>query len=158
LRWPRDTLYPLKLALTSPTSGGRSVGIVRLRTQAMEFFFSMLFFKRPSFTPISPLCISFESHVQSYTYMGTYTQNIYVFKMLGSHLKNEAHDITNENINAWVACRETHVLTVTKAINWNDATVKERSWHQWDWVTLLVNGCRSYTKTHIKVLLFKQKV
>jgi hypothetical protein len=33
LRWPRDTLYPLKLALTSPTSGGRSVGIVRLRTK-----------------------------------------------------------------------------------------------------------------------------
>jgi hypothetical protein len=28
LRWPRDTLYPQKLALTSPTSGGRSVGIV----------------------------------------------------------------------------------------------------------------------------------
>jgi hypothetical protein len=26
LRWPRDTLYPQKLALTSPTSGGRSVG------------------------------------------------------------------------------------------------------------------------------------
>jgi hypothetical protein len=25
LRWPRDTLYPLKLALTSPPSGGRSV-------------------------------------------------------------------------------------------------------------------------------------
>jgi hypothetical protein len=32
LRWPRHTLYPQKLALTSPTSGGRSVGIVRLRT------------------------------------------------------------------------------------------------------------------------------
>jgi hypothetical protein len=30
------------LALTSPTSGGRSVGIVRLRTKAMEFsFFSL---------------------------------------------------------------------------------------------------------------------
>jgi hypothetical protein len=26
LRRPRDTLYPLKLVLTSPTSGGRSVG------------------------------------------------------------------------------------------------------------------------------------
>jgi hypothetical protein len=26
LRWPRDTHYPLKLVLTSPTSGGRSVG------------------------------------------------------------------------------------------------------------------------------------
>jgi hypothetical protein len=33
LRWPRNTLYPTKLALTSPTSGGRSVGIVHLRTK-----------------------------------------------------------------------------------------------------------------------------
>jgi hypothetical protein len=39
-RWPRDTLYPQKLALTSPTSRGRSVGIVRLRTQATELSFS----------------------------------------------------------------------------------------------------------------------
>jgi hypothetical protein len=30
------TLYPLKLARTSPTSGGRSVGIVHLRTKATE--------------------------------------------------------------------------------------------------------------------------
>jgi hypothetical protein len=37
LRRPRDTLYPQKLALTSPTSGGRSVGIVRSRTKATEF-------------------------------------------------------------------------------------------------------------------------
>jgi hypothetical protein len=37
-RWPRVTLYQQKLALTSPTSGGpRSVGIIRLRTQATEF-------------------------------------------------------------------------------------------------------------------------
>jgi hypothetical protein len=34
--WPCGTLYPQKLALTSPTSGGRSVGIVRARTQATE--------------------------------------------------------------------------------------------------------------------------
>jgi hypothetical protein len=33
-------LYPQKLALTSPTGGGRSVGIVRSRTKAMEFSFS----------------------------------------------------------------------------------------------------------------------
>jgi hypothetical protein len=39
LRWPRDTLYPQKLALTSPTSGGRSVGMVRLRAKASEFVF-----------------------------------------------------------------------------------------------------------------------
>jgi hypothetical protein len=36
LRWPHYNLYPQKLALTSPTSGGRSVGIVRLRTKTTE--------------------------------------------------------------------------------------------------------------------------
>jgi hypothetical protein len=40
--WPRDTLYPQKLALTSPRSGGRSVGIVRLRTTGHGVF-SFLF-------------------------------------------------------------------------------------------------------------------
>jgi hypothetical protein len=38
LRWPRDTLYRQKLALTSPTSGGRSVDIFRLRAKATEYF------------------------------------------------------------------------------------------------------------------------
>jgi hypothetical protein len=36
------TWHPLsakKLAITSPTSGGRSVGVVRSRTQTMEFSF-----------------------------------------------------------------------------------------------------------------------
>jgi hypothetical protein len=37
--WPRGTLYPRKLALTSPTSGDRSVGIVSSRTKATEFSF-----------------------------------------------------------------------------------------------------------------------
>ena len=32
-------LYPRKLALTSPTGGGRSVDIVRSRTKATEFFY-----------------------------------------------------------------------------------------------------------------------
>ena len=35
------TFYPQKLALTSPTGGGRSVGIVRSRTKAIEFSFSL---------------------------------------------------------------------------------------------------------------------
>jgi hypothetical protein len=35
--WQLDTLYPQKLALTSPTSGGRSAGIVRLRILATKF-------------------------------------------------------------------------------------------------------------------------
>jgi hypothetical protein len=37
-RWPHDTLYPQKLALTSPTSSGRSVGIVLSRTKATELY------------------------------------------------------------------------------------------------------------------------
>jgi hypothetical protein len=36
-RWPHGTLYQQKSALTSPTSGGRSVGIVHLQTRATEF-------------------------------------------------------------------------------------------------------------------------
>jgi hypothetical protein len=36
LHWPCDILYPQKLTLTSPTSGRRSVGIVRLLTKATE--------------------------------------------------------------------------------------------------------------------------
>jgi hypothetical protein len=35
-RWPRGSFYPQKLSLTSPTRGGRSVGIVRSRTRAKE--------------------------------------------------------------------------------------------------------------------------
>jgi hypothetical protein len=37
---PRGTFYPQKLAVTSPTSGGHSVGIVRSRNQATEFSIS----------------------------------------------------------------------------------------------------------------------
>jgi hypothetical protein len=46
LRRPRNTFYVQTLALTSSTSGGRSVGIVRLRTQATEI---VLFCRAPQF-------------------------------------------------------------------------------------------------------------
>ena len=39
-------LYPQKWALTSPTGGGRSVGIVRSRTKATEF--SLVLYVCPS--------------------------------------------------------------------------------------------------------------
>jgi hypothetical protein len=42
LRWPRGILYLQKLALASPTSDGRSVGIVRSRTPASAFSFYFL--------------------------------------------------------------------------------------------------------------------
>jgi hypothetical protein len=44
-RWPRGTIYPQKLALTSPTNSDLSVGIVRSRIQATEFSI-VYFFKR----------------------------------------------------------------------------------------------------------------
>jgi hypothetical protein len=37
---PRNTLYSQNLALTSPTSGSRSVGIVLSRTKATELLIS----------------------------------------------------------------------------------------------------------------------
>jgi hypothetical protein len=43
-----------KLALTSLTSGGRSVGIVRLRTEATEFLFFYLLFVASSFLGALP--------------------------------------------------------------------------------------------------------
>jgi hypothetical protein len=41
LRWPRGNLYLQKLEITSPTRGGRSVGIVLSRTQATEFLYEL---------------------------------------------------------------------------------------------------------------------
>jgi hypothetical protein len=37
LRWPRDTFYQLKLALTTPTRLRSLGGIVRLRTKTTEY-------------------------------------------------------------------------------------------------------------------------
>jgi hypothetical protein len=42
-RWRRGTLYPQKLELTSSTSRGRSISIVRSRTQATEFSFLFVY-------------------------------------------------------------------------------------------------------------------
>jgi hypothetical protein len=42
-RWPRDTLYQQNLVLTSPTSGGRLVGIVLSRTKATGFIFLLFY-------------------------------------------------------------------------------------------------------------------
>jgi hypothetical protein len=59
LCWPRYTFYPQKLALTSPTSGGRSVGIVCLQAKATEFFFFCFTFILPCIAITH--CISFYS-------------------------------------------------------------------------------------------------
>ena len=46
-------LYPQKLALISPTGGGRSVGMVRSRTKATEFSFLVLV----TLHPLKPVSI-----------------------------------------------------------------------------------------------------
>jgi hypothetical protein len=56
LRRPRDTLYQLKLVLTSPAGCGRSVGIVRLRTKKPgSLVFLVLVTDVPSGLNITPL-------------------------------------------------------------------------------------------------------
>ena len=59
-------LYPQKLALTSPTSGGRSVGIVRLRTKATELVYYYYYYILPSHLPILLIaCGSLEAVIGS---------------------------------------------------------------------------------------------
>jgi hypothetical protein len=66
-----DTLYLPKLALTSPTSGSRSVGIVRSWTKAMEFIFGLVFrciqnfwYHSKPFMPVFSPAFSTQLHLQ----------------------------------------------------------------------------------------------
>jgi hypothetical protein len=61
LCWPRDTLYPQKLALTSLASGGRSVGIVRLRAKGKEFSFLVYFVESSLREVVMFLCLWFSA-------------------------------------------------------------------------------------------------
>ena len=65
-------LYPQKLALTSPTGGGRSVGIVRVRTKATEFsLVSTKWWHAQNSHSRRPLIMSFENLIVAnliYTY------------------------------------------------------------------------------------------
>jgi hypothetical protein len=70
LRWPSDTLYPQKLALTSLTSDGRSVGIVRLRTKGHRVWSSFSFLPFIYFESIPSL---FSSSLTSLTHQNLNT-------------------------------------------------------------------------------------
>jgi hypothetical protein len=58
--WPRGTLYPHKLALTLPTSGGRSIGILSSRTQATEFFITILDIYLKQNALVTGFCLRFK--------------------------------------------------------------------------------------------------
>jgi hypothetical protein len=70
-RWPRGTLYPQKLVLTLPTSGGPSVGIVHSRTQATEFSFYSILYTTTCFGPYG----SSSGGIYTVTYGSYYAYN-----------------------------------------------------------------------------------
>jgi hypothetical protein len=72
-------LYPQKLALTSPTGGGRSVGIVRSRTKAMEFSFS--FFVRHKNFPLIVLFMNLMQITEKLLISGLLQRNIFRGRM-----------------------------------------------------------------------------
>ena len=88
-------LYPQKLALTSPTGGGRSVGIVRSRTKATELvsylqivphFFSQMenaFFRVPFSAKTSTLLEirNNKDIVRRYTTLLQQIQSSYMFRL-----------------------------------------------------------------------------
>jgi hypothetical protein len=69
------------LALSSPTSGGRSVGIVRSRTQATEFSFLYLHFTMSSWLGICK--VDFETNI--YTDICFYGNSISLRNCLWNH-------------------------------------------------------------------------
>ena len=62
-------LYPQKLALTSPTGGGRSVGIVRSRTKATEFSLALCSRVRASWVIVND-CPTRCDYTQFYYFSG----------------------------------------------------------------------------------------
>jgi hypothetical protein len=67
LCWPRDTLYPQKLVLTSPTSSG-IVGIVRSRIKATDSFHT--FMAKLNYRPLNLRYKLFLFHGTSYVHFG----------------------------------------------------------------------------------------
>jgi hypothetical protein len=143
------------------TTGFQRVNVLHSPVTSSFFgpysFFSLIIYalpleKHPSFTPVWShyICITRSFHVLplkiAQKVMRSNVKWMHVFERLGNPSPNEAHDVTNANISAWVAYTSTHVSTVTKPIRWDDATLtyssRERSLNgASNRVTLLVSQC-----------------
>ena len=66
-------LYPQKLALNSPTGGGRSVGIVRVRTKATELSYIYIFRMKLRVQAVYSCELNSE---QSYIYIYIHTRSV----------------------------------------------------------------------------------
>jgi hypothetical protein len=73
LRWPWDTICPQNLVLTSPTSGGRFVGVFRSLTKATKCLYS--FFISWSYITSSGLILG-ESAASCFYRIGAFFRNI----------------------------------------------------------------------------------
>jgi hypothetical protein len=83
-RWPRVTLYPQKLALTSPTSGGRS----RIQDIEFSFFFFLVLDSEVHFAP----CINVpEPHAYSQAPVNNFQ------KLSGLNRGRESSDATTRH-------------------------------------------------------------
>jgi hypothetical protein len=79
LHWPRDTLYPQKLALTSPTSGDSSAGIVRLRTKGhgVQFYTPPMELSLLEKLPVAQLLINFPTFCGTRRFFTIFTRAVY---------------------------------------------------------------------------------
>jgi hypothetical protein len=100
LHWPRNILYLKKLALTSPTSGSRSVSIVRSRTKATEFQFLLV--KSCAFKNLLRLTTSITINIY-YSIVEKNMHNIYSITLI------RLPEVLNLNILMW----EPQVLYIT---------------------------------------------
>jgi len=80
-------LYPQKLALTSPTGGGRSVGIVRVRTKATEFSYICLCVYPSYCNDVGQLCKSHKHKLTCRKIWNTHTRNV-----TPSHTRKHKHN------------------------------------------------------------------
>jgi hypothetical protein len=106
LFWPRGTLYLQKLALTCPTIGGRSVDIVRSRTEATEFslvflLMNYILFRRAAWLEADQ---SLGCDLRTYKSMTTFVSQT-KFVILPPHLQRKCYYSGIQNSASW-----THLL------------------------------------------------
>jgi hypothetical protein len=112
LRWPRDTLYPQKLALTSPTSGGRSVGIVCLRTKSHRGGEGLKLLRRTEENHENAGCIVYLWKKNRDQYLPEYDEDL----ITQPWLSGSSEVCRNADSSRFCAHRNSHVLWIRKFI------------------------------------------
>jgi hypothetical protein len=93
--WPRGILYPQKLALTSPTSGGRLVGIVFSQTPAREL---VIYFILKQHLPFVVLYCFYWWYVANYVILPTIILHMTYGKQICQLTFSGLHGIISQKI------------------------------------------------------------